>query len=367
MRRPGASALVALLLATAGLASVVASGGPAGAAFTGSNGQIAFVKGSTGGGQLHVWVTNPDGSGQQDLQAGATALQALPVWSPDSTKIAFMELTPSGDTVSSAGIFVMSKGGSGATKKIDDGWDPSWSPASVTPGELAYYVRGDTKSDVLVVDPEHPDTSKNLTNAANGEHNVDPAWSPTDGKVLAFYSDRASGPGIYTIDPTSSSPSAPTKLFDLTVNIDDPDSVEPEWSPDGKKIAYDNGTGGISVFDTTAAASATNPKVLITEAAHAAWSPDGTKIAVLRGGENGINIFVTGQDGSNPVNVTKFPDGTFAFDPSWGSAPLAVAQSTTTTTATTTARAGGGTGSTTAAVPEAKPADPIRTTPRFTG
>jgi Tol biopolymer transport system component len=36
------------------------------------------------------------------------------------------------------------------------------------------------------------------------------------------------------------------------------------------------------------------------------WSPDGTKLALVRRTDAGNNVWVTGPDGSRPVQVTQF-------------------------------------------------------------
>jgi Tol biopolymer transport system component len=80
-----------------------------------------------GGGTLHGFVMNPDGSGWTRIPGKVWV--EYPAWSPDGTKIAFMGQTPSGSE--NYEIYVMNADGAGLMRLTDsaasDGF-PSWSP-----------------------------------------------------------------------------------------------------------------------------------------------------------------------------------------------------------------------------------------------
>jgi dipeptidyl aminopeptidase/acylaminoacyl peptidase len=77
-------AIAALVLA--GLSIALAAAHHADASVPGANGLIAFT--SDRDGNDEIYVMNPDGSGQTNLTKDP-AIDQLPAWSPDGTKIAF--------------------------------------------------------------------------------------------------------------------------------------------------------------------------------------------------------------------------------------------------------------------------------------
>ncbi|MGH2738713.1 MAG: TolB family protein, partial [Actinomycetota bacterium] len=62
---------------------------PAGAAFPGANGKIAFRRDTTGTGTEEIFSMNADGSGQTNLTNNNPADDQKPDWSPDGTRVAF--------------------------------------------------------------------------------------------------------------------------------------------------------------------------------------------------------------------------------------------------------------------------------------
>ena len=77
---------------------------------------------------------------------------------------------------------------------------------------------------------------------------------------------------------------------------------EPNWSPDGKKIAFESASGGIYTMNP----DGSNQTLAIAGGDQPDWSPDGTKIAYRRypSGQSHSDIFIANADGSNPVNLT---------------------------------------------------------------
>jgi dipeptidyl aminopeptidase/acylaminoacyl peptidase len=77
----------------------------------------------------------------------------------------------------------------------------------------------------------------------------------------------------------------------------------PDWSPDGSKLAYDNGNGAVVVSDATSGNAQT-----VLKGADPAWSPDGSRLALARQQA----ILVAAPDGSGERIVT-----TGAVEPDW--------------------------------------------------
>jgi TolB protein len=228
------SAFVALI--------VLLGAGPAQATFPGTNGKIAFSQGDLlppiGGepGDLsahsQVFTINPDGSGlarltnvAQDQGAGS------PDWSPDGSKIVY-ESNESG----AFHVWVMNSNGSGQTQLTAangfEDFQPSWSPNGKQiifshcsepfgDGFIAYCD--------LVVMKADGNGAKTLPNPGHWT-NVRPQYSP-DGKRIAFGSDRGglqSAVWVMNSDGFSRKRLTPAKLR----------AFWPDWAPNGSRILF---------------------------------------------------------------------------------------------------------------------------------
>lgn len=97
---------------------------------------------------------------------------------------------------------------------------------------------------------------------------------------------------------------------------------QPDWSPDGKWILYNDGSGSAPgsqhLFLIRPDGTRRTPIPNGDGGAQPTWSPDGTRILFVRAGD----LWVIGKDGSGTRRITRTP---FAAeeDPDWGSAASA--------------------------------------------
>jgi TolB protein len=269
-----ALALVAVVVALAGLSARPASAAAADAAPSAAkpNGKIAFVN-------RNLYTINPDGTGQTTLAEAQTDIR-FPVWSPDASKIVFSRTVfPSQEY----DLFVVNADGSNLTRLTH--------------------------------------TADAATGAAG---NYGAAWSP-DGSKLAFNSTRSGNSDIWVMNADGSAP------VNLTPNTPGGD-IEPAWSPDGARLAFTstraftNPSGDITrafeVYtmnpDGSNVVRVTNNQIADGDAA---WSPLGDRLAVARrdiNSQTGVQnseIYTMNPDGSGAVNITNHPSAD--FNPAW--------------------------------------------------
>lgn len=200
---------------------------------------------------------------------------------------------------------------------------------SLSPDGTTLLFQSDRSGDVEIWSV-HSDGSNLVRITSSPGYDGNPAWSP-DGRTIAFTSTRDGNLEIYTMKPDGS---AQTRVTQAPGN-----DGHPHWYPDGSRIIFNSArttrdfkSGDIydEIFsmrpDGTDVKQITNLKSVST---YACVSPDGSKI-VYRGSADGpayawdmtfnknirnSEIFVSGVDGSNAINVSQSP----AFDgwPSW--------------------------------------------------
>ena len=158
-------------------------------------------------------------------------------------------------------------------------------------GRIVFTSMRDGNSDIYVMDADGGNR-ENLTNHPAYDHQPD--WSP-DGTKIAFVSGRdGGGSQIHVMDADGKN------VIGLT---DGPGQKRhPDWSRDGRKIAFwvDDREDYIAVMD----ADGRNRKKLEDEARYPSWSPDGQQIAFMSWRDGGNEIYVIGVGGRGRKRVT---------------------------------------------------------------
>lgn len=161
-----------------------------------------------------------------DLQGLTNAYE--PDWSPDGTRIAFHAFDRSLEEAW-FDIYIINIDGTGLRRLTDSpggDWDPSWSPDS---SRLVFHSSRKGEGweyhlyDLFIVDVE---TGQETQLTDNDYYEEAATWSPVDDRILHVSID-----GLCTIFPDGS---------ELTLVSDGTGMIhwEPEWSPDGTKIAF---------------------------------------------------------------------------------------------------------------------------------
>jgi Tol biopolymer transport system component len=195
-----------------------------------SKSEIAFSS-DRDGGNSEIYVMTAEGKKQTRL-TNNDAFDFLPAWSPDRTKIAFMNFPNGGGNLD---IWAMNADGTGLTRLTTDpnaDENPDWSPDG---GRIAFNRNGG----IIVANADG--SNERILPNSTGTADTDPDWSP-DGTRITYQGGSFQDQNIWTMDADG------TNRIQLTTE----GGAAPAWSPDGSKIAFEgfrNGNSDIYVMN----------------------------------------------------------------------------------------------------------------------
>ena len=187
--------------------------------------------------------------------------------------------------------------------------------------ENSYSIRKSKVAFTRTVADEEPDIFISYGDGSNVRQltihpstDMNPTWSP-DGKRIAFESIRGGTSQIWLID---------TDRRNRTKLTDEISADSPAWSPDGNRIAYHskhkesvNVKSEIQRFQICVIDINGNNRQSLTGAGNMqpCWSPGGSKIAFVSGRTNTDQIFIMDSNGQNPKQLTF--DSGYKRSPTW--------------------------------------------------
>jgi len=199
------------------------------------------------GNGLHsdVWVMNLDESNKIKIASGIESSNCppQPSWSPDGTKIFFLNPVISPDThTENVDIWVMNAGG-GNKKRLTDhpGYDanPEWSPGME---KIVYRSENNSNFDIWIMNPdgsgkerltESPDTETDLEWSPDGNRAAYVSWS-SNGYIYEGEHNYEDKSGIWVMNVDGSEKE---RLLSIPYSYGVISDIE--WSPDGSKMVFE--------------------------------------------------------------------------------------------------------------------------------
>jgi Tol biopolymer transport system component len=167
-------------------------------------------------GNFEIFAMDADGGRVRRLTSHP-ARDVSASWSPDGKTVAFMS-----DRDGGFDVYLMNADGSNPRRATTTGtsWFPVWSPDST---RLAFHVG----RDVHTMRADGGELTRLTTDPDNGMY---PSWAP-DGTRLAFMSWRSGRTELYVMNADGSDQRKLTTM-------ERGDAIDPRWSPDGTRIAF---------------------------------------------------------------------------------------------------------------------------------
>jgi TolB protein len=254
-----------------------------------------------------IYVIRPDGTGLHPLWQGKRTPTEL-TWSPDGRKLAFGASARWG--TSGGGIWVMNADGSDPVRVASVPAESlTWSPDG---RRIAFTAKGD----IWLMNADGSNIRPLRRTPRLFERNVD--WRPTGGWVA--FDSGGYVPFVYVMRTNGRNL---RKLPPPTLR-GWPDSTDPDWSPDGRRIVFASVVGSSDSMQIWVMNASGKQWVQLTRnrvpSGSPAWSPDGRKIALLRGDwakDRSWEIYVMQADGTGVTRLTnnRVRDGSPAWQP----------------------------------------------------
>lgn len=254
--------------------------------------KIAFIR-SPEGSVRDVYVMDAQGGEARRLTFDRRLVVGV-TWTADSRDVVF-----SSNREGEFALWKVPVSG-GTVQRVTVGDDNSYSPAISRQGNLLAYSHGNGRWDIIRVDLRSS-ARKVLTDQllSSNEQDSAPQFSP-DGKRIAFQSWRSGSQEIWTCSADGSDPAQLTSFGGALTG-------SPRWSPDGHQIAFDSRPDGHAHIYLTSPDGGTPRPITRGESNDIvpSWSPDGGTIYFGSNRSGTYQIWKILLAGGTPQRVTS--------------------------------------------------------------
>jgi TolB protein len=254
--------------------------------------RIAYVN----NGELKI--VDSDGAETRAITTGRGALS--PAWSPTGESVVFTVLGNTGTQVQELDVRT------GRTRRVSQiraglNITPVYQPG----GNAILYSQGQGGgygTDLVLANLDEDSTKPRRITIGRGTDNTSPSYSP-DGTQIAFISGKSGSPQVYIMDADGSNVQLLTPYTPGVRSY----RASPDWSPDGRAIAYEQQQGNFQIWMIDLRERV--PKQLTSEGENEdpSWAPDGRHIVFssTRGGDKQLWILDTESGRARQLTHTR--------------------------------------------------------------
>ncbi|MGH7616542.1 MAG: hypothetical protein ACREPM_04880 [Gemmatimonadaceae bacterium] len=258
--------------------------------------RIAYVRGTS------MRIIDSDGADEITLPTDDCSVS--PAWNPAGTMLVY------GTCGANSHIVIVDLSTGRSRPLVGPTRNTTYATPIFTPdGNAIVYARaGDNGSDLFRVSVAGGDTPRRITNG-QGTDNTSPTPSP-DGRRFVFMSGRTGHPELYITDADGANVNVLTDYEQSEKNF----RADPDWSPDGRSIAYSERIKDHFQIRTVLATGST-PKYLTSEGENEqpSWAPDSRHL-VFTSNRTGVRqLWIADVENSRPPRqLTKAPGARLA-------------------------------------------------------